>query len=419
MGETIKYGLLENNDALKADYWKLQSLLITDALHHGGDHVALIRFDLFEDCDVQMKKQMSQVLHPIVNLEAQNILSDHASLTMFNDFSYLIITRKDNAESALVQGHKLCQLIETHLHGGAFHGMDLSLWHVRGVNAQGLNIEPLTMPTEVIQTQEISVRVASDNQPEGLTLLGKASFDYLPVWNVRKNVVSSFECIPRWHLDDGEILDEADLSQRFQAHDMEYALDAQTMDHAVDQIVDVIEHDAMATIIVPVHYDTVVEDAGFSHFIRAYNNLTSVWRDRISMEIKCIPEQAGFEDVHYAVRRLQPYCALVYLQVPFGFDLFGDFGGNVCIGLDVTHDRRDEVEIIADMESFIARAANFGAVHTHIFGLQTVSMSVAAICAGFDYIGSHPIDKELEGWGLDDFLIKPIDLYKRLLKSKK
>ncbi|MDV7339615.1 hypothetical protein RYZ26_08430 [Terasakiella sp. A23] len=422
MKQVIEYLGQDGDGPLKKDYWKLLSLMLRDALANNANGVVLLRFDQLQGFAENIWEEVCESLNAIVNGEAQNILGKDDQIFGFDPSSYIVIAHRDHAYTSYELAEKLKNTIAVHMMGGPLGQSKINLLQVdaigeTGIEASGGQQEERSVPATPVAEESGEIFL---EEMEDVSLIGTASFDFLPIWHIRRNFVMTFECIPRWHLENGDILDEADLSERFSRHDMEHALDAVTVRHAVDQVVRVIEHDAMASILVPVHFDTIMEEEGFSQFLQVYRELTPVWRERVSMEIKCIPDGVTFENLCICMNRLRPYCKGLYVQVPLSFNQIGDFGvgGLVSVGVDLTHETRDEIDIIADMEKFIFKTSQVPSLQTHALGLQTVSLSVAAICAGFDFIGCRPIEEELEGWGIDDFLVKPLDLYKQLLKAK-
>jgi len=81
-------------------------------------------------------------------------------------------------------------------------------------------------------------------------------------------------------------------------------------------------------------------------------------------------------------------------------------------------DGRPENEIIAELETLASEARARG-LHSHVHGLTEMNLSVAAACAGIDFIGSHAIAEEMDELEPDDSLAKPIDLFKTLLTAAK
>jgi len=421
MTQIIDYSGQGVDGPLKQDYWKLLRLMLCDALDNNPKGVALIRFDKLQHFAQNIWDEVCDSLNAIVNGEAQSVLGDDDQIFGFDAASYLVIAHADQPYSSLELAEKLITTIGVHMMGGPLGQSKISLLVVEKITDHGIEACAVDPEVQAVPAQEVTPATEAPlGEVTDLSLIGTASFDFLPIWHIRRNFVMTFECIPRWHLENGDVLDEADLSDRFRQHDMEHALDAETVRHAIDQVMRVVEHDAMASILVPVHFDTIMEDEGFTKFLQAYGELSPIWRERISMEIKCIPHDISFNDLCTCLHRLRPYCQGLYVQVPLTFDQIHDFGvgGLVSIGVDLTHENRDESDVIADMEAFISKTSQVTGLHTHALGLQSVSLSVAAICAGFDFIGCQPIEKELEGWGIDDFLVKPLDLYKQLLKTQ-
>ena len=140
------------------------------------------------------------------------------------------------------------------------------------------------------------------------------------------------------------------------------------------------------------------------------------WLQRLLFEIVRIPSGADREDVVAAVNRIRPHGHGVFLRTGANPGALGHFAtlGVMGVGLDVYHDARPEDAVMSALEDFVEEVSQQG-LHTYVVGLRSVSLSVAAVCAGFDFVGSREIAASLEPWGLDDHVVKPLDLFRTTL----
>ena len=254
-------------------------------------------------------------------------------------------------------------------------------------------------------------------KPRGF-VLADTEFSYVPVWEVRRNVVFCYLCEPFWKLPDGQTIREDALGDQLADIRRLAAVDTEVLRDAAAVADDILEHDRMAQLLVPVHFRTLASRDGADRYSGAVRSASIELHERIFLEIVGVP--ADFDRDHLArvVEGLRSVCRGVFARVDFGFRRFADLA--TChvysVGLSLSGDNRREADIIADFTGFIDGAAA-ASIKSHVHGIRTTSVSVAAVCAGFDLVGSEGIGTALEGCVMDNYLVKPTDIYKRLMRK--
>jgi len=194
----------------------------------------------------------------------------------------------------------------------------------------------------------------------------------------------------------------------------------ETLAKATDELERGLDYYQLVKFLIPVHYRTLADAATADTYVRLCNRKIWSVREFAYFEIVNPPPTVSGEKLVQAVQRVKPFGAGVMLRVDRGFAAFDKVPVDdvFSVGMDLRPDGRPENEIIAELET-LASGAGARGLHSHVPGLTEMNLSVAAACAGIDFIGSHAIAEELGEWEPDDSMAKPIDLFKNLLTAAK
>jgi hypothetical protein len=247
-------------------------------------------------------------------------------------------------------------------------------------------------------------------------ILRDAAFHYYPLWDVRGNMVFCYLCEATWDMGSGHAVAEDDLADQFSDPKRLLPLDLETFSKATDELDRGLDHYRLASFLIPVHYRTLTEPATAEDYIRYCNRKVWSVREFAYFEIIKPPPDVSEDELAAAARQVQPFGAGVLLRAARGFDRFDRIpaGDILSVGLDLRTDRRSEREIIADLEALGAGATERG-FRSHVHGLTAMSTTLAAACAGVNYIGGEAIG--LDDWTPADPETRPIDLFKSLLAA--
>ncbi len=251
-------------------------------------------------------------------------------------------------------------------------------------------------------------------------ILGDALFRYCPLWKSGGNDVFCYLCEPFWDVGTGEPLPEAALQQEFDDPKRLLALDIETLHKATAQIEEVVAQYGLMTVLIPVHFETLANPDSAETYIQQCDKHVWPVMDSVYFEI-VNPPAPPFGDALAAVAaRVMPYGCGVMLRVERGFDRFDQIpaGDIFSVGMDFRADRRDEQEILADLKTFASDSGSHGLCR-HVHGLKTVTLGMAAVGAGFDFVGSDAIAPPLEKWTQDEESMKTLELFKSVLAAAK
>lgn len=254
--------------------------------------------------------------------------------------------------------------------------------------------------------------------PTSRLILGDTEYRYCPLWESSGNDIFCYLCEPFWNVGSGELLTEDTLQTEFDDPKRILAVDLATLRTATEQVEEVVAQYGLMTVLIPVHYQTLENPESAD----AYTDLCDkrVWpvMDSVYFEINGPPVPLSKDGLVQAANHINPFGRGVLLRVEPGFDGFDEIPADdiLSVGMALRADQRDEGEMISDLKTFASETSSRG-LHSHAHGLKTVALCLAAVSAGFDYVGSDAIAPPLEKWAHDEERLKAIDLFKTLLPT--
>jgi len=251
-------------------------------------------------------------------------------------------------------------------------------------------------------------------------ILGDAVFRRFPLWDVRGNEVFCHLFEAFWDQGDGEPMPEEAFADQFGDPKRALALDLETLAKATDELDRGLDRYQLMTFLIPVHYDTLADPARSDTYLRFCNRKIWSVREFAYFEIVKPPPALSAEGLAQAAQGIAPFGAGVMLRVGQGFDAFDRVPADdvFSVGMDLRLDGRPEGDTIAELEALAAGAGARG-LHSHVHGLKAMTLSVAAACAGIDFIGSDALAPGLDEAEPDEPMPKPIDLFKSLLAASR
>lgn len=396
----------------QSDQWRLLKQHLSLLLPEGRERLCLVRLDRLKELYGKAWDRIGDGIHKVLREEALGLLGEGGTLLRYDALAYLLIC-EEGAAAALVA--PLEKKVRERLFGDGSTESLFEAFQVTSLQGDALRCTPLPDRAAPVPTPP---NPPAPKREEKL-VLGDAEFVHNPVWDVRANMVLAYQCSPTWSLGINETAGEEDLGAGFTDKRMEFGLDLETLHKAQAQVSEAMNRNAHVSILVPVHYNTLATAATAERYEEICRRDSLHWDRRLLFEVIRMPRAVSPDTLSAAIGRMAPYCAATFLRT--GFDVDPAFlerlpPGAVSVGVDASKDRRPEDDIIADMEAFVERATE-RSVSTYILGLETVSLGVAAVCAGFDYIASAQIARSLEPWGMDDHWVKPIDLFKEFART--
>ncbi|GEM_PF-1129469 len=410
---------------LGSDAWPLTRLAASGGC--GLENMRLVRWQELRAFLGKRWPAMGRDIATTLRQEIETRLAPESSCVRYDDFSFLVVC--PDLSDPLLQSLEtdFVDTVGARLVGVLGTADLIEVWKPVAIEDEGFAFERMSAGTDRKAATEAAGKISEEPSPapdaaaaSRTMILGDAEFRHFPLWDVRGNEVFCYLCEAFWDLGAGEVLPKEALKEQFQDPKRILALDLETLAKATDELERGLDYYQLVKFLIPVHYRTLADAATADTYVRLCNRKIWSVREFAYFEIVNPPPTVSGEKLVQAVQRVKPFGAGVMLRVDRGFAAFDKVPVDdvFSVGMDLRPDGRPENEIIAELET-LASGAGARGLHSHVPGLTEMNLSVAAACAGIDFIGSHAIAEELGEWEPDDSMAKPIDLFKNLLTAAK
>ncbi|OHC76183.1 MAG: hypothetical protein A3G18_00730 [Rhodospirillales bacterium RIFCSPLOWO2_12_FULL_58_28] len=397
-------GLTGNSGAADAhaDAWKLLRLLAASE-SCSLDNMRLIRWERLRASPDKRRDADDAAMTLRAGIE--ELLSPQSECIRYDDFSFLVVCRDGSDIGLFNSVNGLVDTLGARISG---HAGPIRVFRPSSVEEEGFGF--IRVHDEI---------PAAAPPPASRMVLADPEFRYYPLWDVRGNDVFCYLCEPLWDVGGGEFLSEDSLPGLFTDPLRILALDLEALRKAVAQIEDAISRYGVMQILAPVHFQTLADAGNGKSYINLCKKLVWSVLDYVFFEIVKPPALLDRTAVEEAVSLVKPYGGGVMLRVEPGFDGFDMVPADavLSLGMDFRGGGRDEREVMAELKRFAGKASECG-VRSHAHGLETITLSAAAVSAGFDYVGSEDLAQALDSRQPEDDKSKPIGMLKTLLKTR-
>lgn len=235
------------------------------------------------------------------------------------------------------------------------------------------------------------------------------NFFYRPLWQVRLNVINAYCCqlalTAGTHVYSGQALidQESDLL-------MTAAIDRVVLQRALADISVIATLPERSVLVVPVHYSTLSSDRRRRAYMAIVQAVAPAEQAFLVWEVVDLSSGLMTSALQQAATLLKPYGRAVLLRVDLdqinfdGFSAAGIYG----VGVDVGGVALSEANLIQRLERFRVRSARHG-LKAYGLGLSKLSLTTAAVAAGFDHIGGDAVAPLVDGpHGIQTFKVESI-----------
>lgn len=211
-------------------------------------------------------------------------------------------------------------------------------------------------------------------------------FLYRPLWNIGRGTLPIYTCTPACALGPFEfITGEALLSKNAGPRKIAM-LDEMVLSCVSDELRSQQASQLRSVICIPVHYETLVGER-VAVWISLLETIPRTIRDKVIVEIVNLTQGVGQLATYSLVRKLKSHVRYVFGRLDFGDVNFRAWRETdvAVVGIDVEVDDRPEIDVINEINHFASLAKQHG-LHTYVRGLRSLSLAVAAIAAGVEYM---------------------------------
>jgi hypothetical protein len=220
---------------------------------------------------------------------------------------------------------------------------------------------------------------------------------YRPLWDRARNVVSTYVCTGRLPSSDGAWRNGAAATQGNPAARGQF--DEVVVMRALGHLDDLVREKRVALIAIPLHFETLGGSARRRRIIQLLGErVGAVERKLLLIEIDGVPVGALQSRLVDIIAPLRSNCRAVMLRLPLDTIDFTVFkaSGAKALGVDIAGHTGSEAVLMQHMNRFARSARERGGLPAYVLGADSSSLAVAALGAGFDYIGGDAIAKRVE-----------------------
>ena len=211
-------------------------------------------------------------------------------------------------------------------------------------------------------------------------------FLYRPLWMVERGILPIYTCTPACALGPFEFVTGEALIPKGTAPRKIAMLDELLVEHVAKELRPREAAQLQSIVCIPVHYQTLVGDRAAA-WVTVLDRISPEALKHLVIEVIGVSQGVGQLTTYSLVRKLKARVRSVFGRLDLtdaNFRVWRETDLSV-VGIDVEADDRAEIDIICDINHFIAPAKQHG-LRTYVRGLRSYSMAVAAIASGVDYI---------------------------------
>ncbi|MDO8605836.1 MAG: hypothetical protein Q7R40_04815 [Phaeospirillum sp.] len=249
--------------------------------------------------------------------------------------------------------------------------------------------------------------------------ISEITFRYWPVWHVRRRAIGTFLCMPTVPMGRDCVLvgsrTMADISPQLVAE-----IDRLGLVRVSGDIQSLAANDQRALVSAPVHFETLATLRLRKDYLAVCANLPTIVRRHLILELVGLPDGTPEGRVIELLNVVRQFCLAINVRVRLTETRFAALVGArvhaVGAALDEKEEEGDEGDLFRRMNDFTTSAEKAN-LKTYLHGSPSRSLSVAALCSGFDYVAGDGLATAV---GTPDpaYRFNAIDLYSALLGNR-
>ena len=325
----------------------------------------------------------------------QKRLTERDILSKVHDLNYLVLFAGVSQEEAQLR----CRMIEAEI--------------TRQLIGDGSSGDLLTVKTGVMPVDDasyladmstlsemVSRFAAKDAAPDAAKPaaappdpLANIEFIYRPMWDVKRKVVTSFHCLPALRQPSGHRVIGTDAIVGIECEEAKQALDFRLIEKVAADLSSAFAEGRKHLIAIPVHFDTISTFAGRVEYLNRLRSLPPAVMKLVLFEIVDPPDGVPQSRVLEISAALTARSRALIYRTSIWSSNWGDLtqARIAAVGADLSREHAPETSLIERFVKF-AEAADKRKVSCYLHGVRSLSLTVAAVGAGFHYLSGPPIE---------------------------
>ncbi|MEX2616175.1 MAG: hypothetical protein WD767_08775 [Alphaproteobacteria bacterium] len=268
------------------------------------------------------------------------------------------------------------------------------------------------------ETLKAPPRVAAQTGDQALKQPDDVEFIYRPLWDVKRQVISTYLCVPRF--DGGPLVGIRTGYDVFSGNESPQStalLDLRALDRAIADLAQLELRQRKLLITCTVHYQTLRSSRYRLVYLERCGRLSEWQRSLMIFEVAGLPENVPQTRLLELIGPLAPFSRSRTVRTGFtrrDLALLEEMQVHA-IGIDLSSSTYPEKDLFSLMNRFVESAAKTR-LRTFVHGLRSRSLAGAAVCAGFDYVDGDAITSVTRA-PREIYRFQSRDLFRSLLKE--
>ncbi len=253
-------------------------------------------------------------------------------------------------------------------------------------------VASLTAEFFLAEAEKAAVAAENEGAASGEKELATLRLVYRPMWDVRRNALATYICVPAADAVGGTAMAGEAAIPGFDNPKMAFELDKLVLQRVIQDLWVLQSTGRKLLLIAPVHFETLASGHRRQEYIRWCKAIPEESRKLVIFELVAAPDSIPAGRLSGLAAQLRSYSRAVILRTSVtSSQVYPPWEtGIFAIGADLSGSDRREGELMKDMNRFVAAAAK-SSLKCYVHGSGSVSLTTAAVGAGFDYIDGDVI----------------------------
>ncbi len=250
-----------------------------------------------------------------------------------------------------------------------------------------------------------SVDVGTDQHKKGKSPLPKSSeapvnldCAYMPLWDTQRGALTTYLCMARSFDTKTNLLDDHKELYKGKDPDEKMSMDKAMLKIVTAELASMEKDGRKFFIVCPVQHETVFRYESYEEYKELLSKIPLAQRAFLMLLVMNMEDGVAPKKAYWFAKPLRAFCPYVFAEVPLRRDL--NFRYLAESGVNVAGVRLDknlpEQEVITVLNGFGSKAKSHKLPKTFILGVNSLSITTSAVCAGFSFLGGSAIHDAVE-----------------------
>ncbi len=222
---------------------------------------------------------------------------------------------------------------------------------------------------------------------------------YVPLWDVKKNFLTTYLCLARGNQVEEDPFDCHEAFFRGTQPSVKIQQDLRVLKNVIKDLAEIIDSDRKLFIACPVHYETLTRAAGYEQYILECQKIPLEHKKYLVFLLLNFPDQPHKSNIQKFSIPLKTHCSSLFAAVPLNaqidFSLIRECGFDA-VGVRLKKATGSEKKVIETLGSFTQNAKKSFIKKVFALDVTSLSITTSAVCADIDYLGGPSIHESVD-----------------------